>query len=178
MKRRAIVLVVGLILTALAAARLTGARPQDYQPKDYLTDEEADKIRDALTPAQRIKLYIAFAEDRLNKFEYELKRTVPERRRSEILNGLLNGYAGCIDDGADQIELAEEKQADIRDALKLMDTKEKAFLEMLQKYDKDGPELETYRDTLEDAIEGTKDAISDVEEAQKKALPAPVRRKQ
>jgi hypothetical protein len=177
-KRRVNVLVVGLILMACAATRAAAASPQDYQPKDYLSDDESDKIRGAQTPADRIKLYIAFAEDRLTKFDYELKRAVPERRRTEILNALLNGYAGCVDDAADQIQVAEDKQMDIHDALKLMDTKEKTFLETLQKYDKDGPELDTYRDELEDAIEGTKDAISDVEEAQKKALPAPVRRKQ
>ncbi|MGC2330946.1 MAG: hypothetical protein WA581_05810 [Candidatus Acidiferrales bacterium] len=178
-QRHATVLAVSLVLASLAGARLAPARPrpQDYTPKDYLSDEEADKIRDADTPAERIKLYVAFAEDRLKKVDYELKRTVPEARESEILNGLLNGYAGCIDDGADQIQVAEDKQMDIRDALKLMDTKEKEFLETLQKYDKGAPHLDDYRDTLEDAIDGTKDAISDAEAAEKTALPAPVRRK-
>jgi DNA repair exonuclease SbcCD ATPase subunit len=175
--RRTIIFVVlaASILAGLGAARAAAASPQQ---KDYLSEEEADKIRDADTPAQRIKLYVAFAEDRLKKFDYELNRKTPERRRDEILNGLLNGYAGCVDDGADQIAVAQEKQMDIREALKLMQTKEKEFLETLQKYDKDGPELDTYRDTLEDAIEGTKDALSDAEEALKEMLPPPVRRKQ
>jgi hypothetical protein len=174
-----------IVFIALAASGLAGfgaprrvlAAPQNPD-KDYLSQEESDKIRDALTPAERIKLYIDFADDKLKKFDYELNRKTPERRREEILNGLLNAYAGCVDDGSDQIDVAQEKQADIRDALKLMLTKEKEFLETLQKYDKDGPELDTYRDTLEDAIEGTKDAISDAEDAQKAMLPAPVRRKQ
>ncbi|MFZ0981145.1 MAG: hypothetical protein WAN23_17210 [Candidatus Acidiferrales bacterium] len=180
LQRRATALTVSLVLASLAGARSASARPrpQDYTPKDYLSDEESDKIRDALTPDERIKLYIAFAEDRLKKFDYELKRTVPEARESEILNGLLNGYAGCIDDGADQIQVAQDKQMDISNALKLMDTKEKEFLETLQKYDKGAPHLDDYRDTLEDAIDGTKEAISDAEDAEKTALPAPVRRKQ
>lgn len=59
-----------------------------------------------------------------------------------------------------------------------MKTKDTAFLEILQKWDKDGPELDTYRDTLEDAIEGTKDALSDVADAQKESQAPPVRRKQ
>jgi hypothetical protein len=178
--RHAIVFAAGLALITLVGARSAPARlrPQDFTPKDYLSDDEADKIRDALTPDARIKLYVAFAEDRLKKLDYELKRTVPEARRSEILNGLLNGYAGCIDDGADQIQVAQDKQMDIRDALKLMDTKEKEFLETLEKWDKGAPDLDDYRDTLEDAIDGTKDAISDAEAAEKTALPAPVRRKQ
>jgi hypothetical protein len=83
-----------------------------------------------------------------------------------------------VDDGADQIDLAKEKQADIREALKLMQTKYKEFLEQLEKYDKGGPEIDSYRDTLEDAIEGTKDALSDIDDAEKEMLPAPVRRKQ
>jgi hypothetical protein len=168
-----------IVIAAMIAptlARAVTARPA--QLKDYLSEEEADKIRNAREPAERIKLYMAFAEDRLNKFEYELNRNVQERRRSEILNGLLNGYSGCVDDAADQIALATEKHADIHEALKLMRTKDTAFLALLQKYDKDGPDLDTYRDTLEDAIEGTKDALSDVDEAQKESQAPPVRRKQ
>jgi hypothetical protein len=147
------------------------------QGKDYLTEAEADKIRDADTPALRIKIYLEFAEDRLKKFEYEIHRTVPERRRGEILNALLNGYSGCMDDAADQIDVAKEKQLDVRDALKMMKTKDKEFLTILEKYEKDGPELDTYRDTLEDAIDGTKEALSDLEDAEKEATPGPVRRK-
>lgn len=175
MHRRMMLAVIAATIAPIFA-RPVAARPA--QLKDYLSEEEADKIRDAREPAERIKLYMAFAEDRLNKFEYELNRNVQERRRSEILNGLLNGYSGCVDDAADQIALATEKHADIHEALKLMRTKDTAFLALLQKYDKDGPDLDTYRDTLEDAIEGTKDALSDVDEAQKESQAPPVRRKQ
>jgi chromosome segregation ATPase len=158
----------------IARALRPVAAPQD---KDYLTEAEADKIRDADTPALRIKIYIEFAEDRLKKFEYEIHRTVPERRRGEILNALLNGYSACIDDAADQIDVAKEKQLDIRDALKMLKAKDKEFLTILKKYEKDGPELDTYRDTLEDAIDGTEDALTELEDAEKEATPGPVRRK-
>ena len=178
MRRYAIVFIACASLAAVAAARTAFAYPQDYTPKDYLSDEEADKIREAQTPAERIKLYIEFAEDRLKKFDYELKRTAPDQHRTDMLNGLLNAYAGCVDDGADQIQVAQDKQVDIREALKLMDSKENEFLTTLEAYEKNGPDLDDYRDTLEDAIDGTKDAISDAEEAEKTALPAPVRRKQ
>jgi hypothetical protein len=147
------------------------------QKKDYLTQTESDKIRDADTPAARIRLFMSFAEDRLKKFEYEIHRSVPDRRRSDILNGLLNEYSGCIDDAADQIDVATEKQLDIREELKMMKSKDTAFLATLQKYEKDGPELDTYRETLEDAIEGTMDALTDIGDASKEATPGPVRRK-
>lgn len=162
----------------LAGALLAPApRAAAQGRKDYLTEAEADKIRDADTPALRIKIYIGFAEDRLKKFDYELHRSVPEARRAEILNALLNGYSGCVDDAADQLDVAKEKQMDIRDALKMMKSKDKDFLATLQKYEKDGPELDTYRETLEDAIEGTMDALTDIDDAEKEATPGPVRRK-
>jgi hypothetical protein len=174
MVHRITAMLLFLVLWGATAAR--AATPQ-FQPRDYLTDEESDKIRDADTPAERVKLYLAFAEDRLKKFDYELNRVRPERNRTELLNSLLNGYVGCVDDGADQIATAREKQMDIHAELKLMHSKYGEFLIQLQKYDKAGKDLDTYRDTLEDAIEGTKDALSDVEDAQKEMLPAPVRRK-
>ena len=130
-----------------------------------------------MEPGERIKLYISFAEDRLKKFQYELNRQTPDRRRAEMLNSLMNDYAGCVDDAADQIALAREKQADIRSSLKTFKSKGKDFLDVLQKLDQGGAELDTYKDTLEDAIEGTKDALNDVDEAQKELSPAPVRRK-
>jgi hypothetical protein len=175
-RNRVLILITLVAIVLPLFAQRAYAKPLP-QKKDYLSDEEADKIRDADTPAQRMTLFISFADDRLKNFQYELNRTAPERNRTEILNSLMNAYAGCLDDAADQIDLAQEKQLDIRDALKLMRTKGKEFLDILQKIDKDGPDLESYRDTLEDAIEGTKDALSDATDAGKTMPPAPVRRK-
>lgn len=167
------ILSAALIFT-LASSR--AANPAS-QKKEYLTDSEADKIREAVEPGERIKLYISFAEDRLKKFQYELSRQTADRRRNEMLNSLMNDYAGCVDDATDQIDLAREKQADIRAALKVFKSKAKDFSDVLQKLEQGGPEFDTYKDTLEDAIESTKDALTDVDQAQKELSPAPVRRK-
>jgi hypothetical protein len=51
------------------------------------------------------------------------------------------------------------------------------LLAVLEKIDKGGPEYDTYMDTLQDAIEGTKDALSDADKASKELTPVPVRRK-
>jgi len=148
------------------------------EKKDYLSESEADKIRDAYEPADRIALYMKFAEDRLKKFQYELNRKVQDRRRAEVLNTMLNAYTGCMDDAADQIAVGQERQADIHGALKLMKAKGNEFLDILEKLQQNGPELDTYKDTLLDAIDGTKDALADVENATKTAAPPPVRRSQ
>src|SRR5882762_6320867 len=128
----AIAIITELLVPSVSSTRTPHSGPQK---KEYLTQTEADKIRDAETPGERIRIFISFAEDRLRKLQYELGRTVPERRRSEILNGLLNGYAGCVDDAADQSAIAREKQADIRAALKLMKSKGQQFLDVLEKLD-------------------------------------------
>jgi hypothetical protein len=170
---------ISAIFAALLIPCITAARPAHppQQKKEYLSEAEADKIRDADNPSERIKLFVTFADDRLKKFQYELNRKVPERKRAEILNSMLNAYVGCVDDAADQIDLAREKQADIRLALKLMKTKAQEFLDVLEKLNQGGPEYDLYKDTLEDAIEGTKDALTDIDKAEKEMAPPPVRRK-
>lgn len=178
--------IVGIgMMFAMSASRpsvartATMARAAAQGEKDYLSDEEADKIRDAQSPSDRIKLYMTFAQDRLDKFEYELNRPQHEAQYDDILNNLMNGYVGCVDDAADQIDVAQEKQIDIRAAVKEMKDKDTAFLAKLQKFDEgSGPDFDAYRYTLEDAIEGTKEAINDATDAEKNLLPAPVRRKQ
>jgi len=165
-------------ILALAFAAVSARAHVPQEKKEYLTDTEADKIREANNPSDRMKLYVAFADDRLKKFQYELNRQVAERRRDEVLNGLMNAYSGCIDDAADQIDDAKQKQVDIHASLKLLESKGKEFLAALQKLDEgNGSDFQSYKDTLEDAIQGTKDAIADAQAASKEMLPAPVRRK-
>jgi hypothetical protein len=82
-----------------------------------------------------------------------------------------------VDDAADLIQLGLEKQDNIRQGIDLMATKAKDFLGILQKLNTDAPEKEIYKENLDDAIEGTQDALNDAEKAKKKAAPPPVRRK-
>lgn len=146
------------------------------QQKDYLSALEADKIRDAETPNDRIKLFLTFADDRLKKFQYEL--THPSaNRHADMLNSMLNAYAGCVDDAADLVQLGIEKQENIRQGINLMASRTKDFLAILEKLSTDGADLELYKDNLDDAIEGTRDAMNDAEKAKKKVAPPPVRRK-
>jgi hypothetical protein len=165
---------------ALAACCLLGApapvHARSPQQKDYLTALEADKIRDAESTNDRIRLFLTFAEDRLKKFQYEVEHP-STNRHGDMLNSLLNAYVGCIDDAADLIQLGIEKQDNIRQGIELMSSRTKDFLVVLQKISTDGPEREIYKDNLDDAIEGTQDAFNDAEKAKKKVAPPPVRRK-
>lgn len=166
------------IFSMSAIPRATSARTPAPQKKEYLSDEEAEKIRNADSPNLRVKLYLTYAADRLKKFQYELDRTMPQSRRGETLSGLLNAYSGCIDDAADVISLAVEKQQDIRAGIKEMQSKGKEYLATLEKIQQKGTDLESYKETLEDAMDGTKDAISDAAKSEKEMAPPPVRRPQ
>jgi len=166
-----LLLAVSFLLVASPFAR-AGAQQQ----KDYLSAVEADKIRDAETVNERIKLFLTFADDRLKKFQYELEHP-SSNRHGDMLNSLLNAYVGCVDDAADLIQLGLEKQDNIRQGIDLMTSRTKEFLVILEKLSTDGPERELYKDNLDDAIEGTRDAMNDAEKAKKKVAPPPVRRK-
>jgi hypothetical protein len=165
----------------LLAASLGAAHPAISaapQKKEYLSDAEVDKIRDAGVTGPRIVLYATFAADRIKKLQYEFAHLDPtDEKRTERLNRLINGYSGCIDDAADLLDLGIEKQEDIRDGVKTLQAKLKEFLPYLQDLAVKGPERETYKDTLDDAIEATQDAIKDVEKATQEMAPPPVRRK-
>ena len=165
-------LILSFVLISSAASLLRAQRPE----KDYLSTIEADKIRDAETSNARIVLFLSFAEDRLKKFQYELDHPSPTKH-TEILNYMMNSYIGCVDDAADIIQVGLEKQDNIRQGIDLMATKAKEFLPILQKHLAEGPELDLYKENLDDAIEGTQDALNDAEKAKKKAAPPPVRRK-
>jgi len=164
---------VGALFICVSACGMF-AKPAEQ--KDYLTALEADQIRDAETTNERVQLFLAFADDRLKKFQYELDHP-SQHNHEEMLNGLLNAYVGCVDDAADLIQLGIHKQENIRKGIDLMVARTKEFLGVLEKLSAAGPELEIYKDNLDDAIEGTRDAMNDAEKAKKEVAPPPVRRK-
>jgi hypothetical protein len=165
-----------LAIAAFAAVPATRAMAQ--LKKEYLSDAEADKIRDAATTGPRIKLYAGFAGDRIKKLQYEFAHVDPtDNKRTDRINNLINGYSGCIDDAADLIELGIDKQEDIREGVKDLQARIKESLPYLQDLAAKGPERESYKDSVEDAIEATQDALKDVDRATKEMAPPPVRRK-
>jgi hypothetical protein len=172
MKTGAPIIVALCIAGALAGIAAAQAAPE----KDYLSSFEADKIRDAETPNDRIKLFMQFADDRLKKFQYELEHP-SQTNHTQQLNYLMNSYVGCVDDAADLMQEGVQKQQNVRAGVDLIASKTKEFLEILKKIQAQGKEIEVYKDNIEDAIEGTQDAINDAEKAKKNVAPPPLRRK-
>jgi len=165
-----LVLFISVIATGFLAV------PSRAAQKDYLSALESDKVRDAEGTNERIKLFLLFADDRLKKFQYELQHP-SSNKHPEMLNALMNAYVGCIDDAADLVQLGIQKQENIRAGIDLMAGKSKEFLQILEKLSADGIEVDIYKDNLDDAIEGTRDAMNDAEKAKKAVAPPPMRRK-
>jgi hypothetical protein len=175
---RIMTLAASLTLFAAMSPAVFASAVATPQKKEYLSDAEADKIRDAAASGPRIKLYATFAGDRIKKIKYELGHIDPaDTKRTERLNNLINGYTGCVDDAADLLDLATEKQEDIREGVKQLQSEIKESLPYLQELAASGPERDTYKDNLDDAIEATQDAAKDVEKATKESSAPPVRRK-
>jgi hypothetical protein len=172
MKLRLCILCLSVMVFQSVLAVRAGCQTQ----KDYLSGVEADKIREAETPNERITLFLTFADDRLKKLQYEFEHP-SQTNHAEMINSLLNAYVGCVDDAADLIQLGIEKQQNIRKGIDLMASRTKDFLVSLQKIPTDAPDAEFYKDNLDDALEGTRDASKEAEAAKKNVSPPPVRRK-
>jgi hypothetical protein len=173
--RRWLPALLAMCLTVAAPAMLI-ARPSP-QKKEYLTDLEADKIRDAYTPAAKIKLFITFAGDRVKRIQYEMGHLDPQdHRQMERVNDALNDYSGCLDDAADLIDIAIEKQQGVTEAVKDLQLRTKDYLTYLQQLEANGPNRDEYKDNLDDAVQATQDAQSDADKALKEIQPPPVRR--
>jgi hypothetical protein len=155
-----------LFLASILSAVPAGRANATPQKKEYLSEAEADKIREAGATGPRILLFTTFASDRIKKLQYEFAHfDSTDQKRTDRLNHLINGYTGCIDDAADMIEIGIEKQQDIRLGVKALQTGIKEFLPYLQGLAANGMERETYKGNLEDAIEATQDAAKDVDKA-------------
>jgi hypothetical protein len=167
-----------LLLVSFLGVVPAGVANAAPQKKEYLSEAEADKIREAGATGPRIVLFAGFASDRIKKLQYEFAHfDTTDQKRTERLNSLINGYTGCIDDAADLIDIGIEKQQDIRAGVKAMESGIKEFLPYLQGLAMNGLERETYKENLEDAIEATQDAAKDVDKASKEMSAPPERRK-
>ena len=163
------------IVLASLGVSLYITTPARAQKKDYLSSREADSVRDADTPADRIKLFISFAGDRIRKIQYEFQHPSDNTHPVDRLNAMINNYASCIDDAADLIDLGVEKQENILPAIKEMQARAPEFLTYLKSLQDQGAKMDDYKENLDDAVEATNDAIKTAGEALNNLAPPPVR---
>ncbi len=98
-------------------------------------------------------------------------------RHGELLNAFYERLCRLPRRRGRLVQLGIEKQENIRQGVDLMASRAKEFLEALNKIAADKIEIDIYKDNLDDAIEGTRDAMNDAEKAKKAVAPPPIRRK-
>jgi hypothetical protein len=159
-------------LAATSAAE--AARPPQH---DFLTQTEADKIRDAESANERVTLFLDFAADRLRRFHHELEITGAGPRQADFLNDLLNAFTACIDEASGRIDDAIHHGEDVRKGIKDMRKRAPEFAADLKKLKAGGKNRKLYQDALDDALDDLQYAIKDAEKAQKRLELNPPQRK-
>ena len=147
--------------------------------RDPLNPEEINQLRDAmLEPEQRLKLYVSFARDRMNKLE-QMRADPKTANRASQTHDMLSDFLAVYDELNDNIDMYVGRKDDIRKPLKLIieaDTEFQAKLRALKDAaNTDTDEARRYEFLLTNAIEtidsSTDDhrkTVSEVEEYMKK----------
>jgi len=128
---------------------------------DFLTEDEADQIREAQDPSQRIGLYLSFAQVRLDRIdEYRQKPPDPEVDVAGYLAKEFDQYIRITDELKNWIEDQYERRNDMRSGLKKALEVGPHQLEQLRHMESTpDPYTAGYRKNLNDAIDDFSDAV-------------------
>jgi hypothetical protein len=136
---------------------LAGARTALAQ-KDFLTEDEVEKVREAQVPGDRLKLYALFARQRLDQLQRLLEKE--KKGRSLTARELLEDYAAIIDAIDTVSDDALKRGLDITAGKADVVGSEKRFLVQLQKIqDRNPADLDLYDVALKEAIASTSDSM-------------------
>jgi hypothetical protein len=136
---------------------------QAIAQKEFLTNDEIEKIREAQEPNIRLKTYLLFAKQRLDQLQQQIARD--KKGRSLMVRQLLEDYSQIIDAIDTVSDDALKRKVDITLAANEVAATEKLFLDKLQKIEASQPhDLDMYEVSLKDAIETTSDSIATASE--------------
>jgi hypothetical protein len=147
------VLLCGLLLL-LGAALLAQAN------RDFLTDDEADQIREAQEPNERVTLYLKFARLRLELVKQAL--AVEKPGRAKLIHDNLQDYGKIIESVDDVIDDGLARKADLHKGVSEVADHEKQFLATLRQFSSTQAKDRSFYDfVLKDAIDSTSDSLDE-----------------
>jgi hypothetical protein len=126
--------------------------------REFLTNAEIDKIREAQEPNERLKIYVLFARQRIDQLQQAIAKD--KKGRSLIVRQLLEEYAQIIDAIDTVSDDALKRKVDISLGVAAVAEAEKKIIPILQKIEDSQPhDLEMYEIALKDAIGDTTDSL-------------------
>jgi hypothetical protein len=109
----------GLPSVALIAAIALSGSLTAQSSKDPLTNDQVEQVRDTGDqPAQRIKLYMKFIDDRAQDIHKIASNSKPSISSNARLHNLMEEFTRLSDELQDNLETYSEEHADMRKALK------------------------------------------------------------
>jgi hypothetical protein len=136
---------------------LTGALSA-FAQRDFLTNDEVEKVRDAQEPNERLKLYVLFARQRMDQLQQLL--TKDKKGRTAEARELLSDYSSIIDAIDTVSDDALKRHVAVAEGTAAVAAAEKRFLGQLQKISDNPPgDAGLYEISLKEAIAATSDSI-------------------
>jgi hypothetical protein len=142
-------LLIGICLAAVSQI--------SAEDRDFLTTNEADQIREAQEPDQRLQLYVHFARQRMDLIEQYLAKEKPGR--SIFIHNALEDYSKIIEAIDSVADDALRHNRPIDKGMIAVIGAEKDFLAELNKIqDSEPKDLDRYKFVLSEAIDTTSDS--------------------